>query len=70
MQSLLVAVFVEVPSALALLWVARRAVIRLFFTQQADSDLPITPIYKMPLTRETLNEVPVREVPLAPEADH
>jgi hypothetical protein len=70
MQSLLVAVFVEVPSALALLWVARLAVIRLFFTQQADSDLPITPIYRMPLTRETLNEVPVREVPLAPEADH
>jgi hypothetical protein len=70
MQSLVVAVFVEVPSALALLWVARRAVIRLFLTHYADSDLPITPIYKVPLTRETLNEVPVREVPLAPEADH
>jgi hypothetical protein len=70
MQSLVVAVFVEVPSALALLWVARRAVIRLFLTHHVDGDLPITPIYKVPLTRETLNEVPVSEVPLAPEADY
>jgi len=69
MQSLLVAVFVEVPSAIALLWVARRAVIRLFLTHAADSDLPITPIYKVPLTRETVDEVPAREIPLAPEAD-
>jgi hypothetical protein len=68
-QSLLVAVFVEVPSAIALLWVARRAVIRLFLTHAAHSDLPITPIYKVPLTREMEEEVPAREIPLAPEAD-
>jgi hypothetical protein len=68
-QSLLLAMFLEVPSAVALLWVARRAVIRLFLSHSGD-DLSTTPIYKLGLTREVLNTTAVREIPLTPEADH
>jgi hypothetical protein len=68
-QSLVLALFLEVPSAIALLWVARRAVIRLFLTHSVD-DVSTLPIYKVVLTREVLNATPVREVPLTPEADH
>jgi hypothetical protein len=68
-QSLVLALFLEVPSAIALLWVARRAVIRLFLTHTVN-DLSTMPMYKVALTRETLNATPVHEVPLAPEADH
>ena len=68
-QSLVLALFLEVPSAIALLWVARRAVTRLFLTHTVN-DLSAMPMHKVALTRETLNATPVREVPLAPEADH
>jgi hypothetical protein len=68
-QSLVLALFLEVPSAIALLWVARRAVIRLFLTHSANDVSPM-PIYKVALTRDVLNSTSVREVPLAPEADH
>jgi hypothetical protein len=68
-QSLVLALFLEVPSAIALLWVARRAVTRLFLTHTVN-DLSTMPMHKVALTRETLNATPVREVPLAPEADH
>lgn len=66
-QSLVLALFLEVPSAIALLWVARRAVIRLSLTYRVE-DLVTMPMHKVALTREMLNEA-VREVPLAPEAD-
>ncbi len=68
-QSLLLALLLEVPSAIALLWVARRAVIRLFLTHSADG-LSATPMHKVVLTHEVLGTTPVHEVPLAPEADH
>jgi hypothetical protein len=68
-QSLVLALFLEVPSAIALLWVARRAVIRLFLAHGVDH-LSSLPMYKVALTREVLRATPVREVPLAPEADH
>ena len=67
-QSLVLALFLEVPSAIALLWVARRAVIRLLLTHGAN-DFSATPMYKVAITREVLDTTPVREVPLAPEAD-
>jgi hypothetical protein len=68
-QSLVLALFLEVPSAIALLWVARRAVIRLSLTHGVG-DFSTMPMYKVVLTREVLDTIPVREVPLAPEADH
>jgi hypothetical protein len=49
--SLIVAIVVEVPSALALLWVARRAAHALLTTQ---------------FTRGHLAELPLREIPLTP----
>jgi hypothetical protein len=68
-QSLVLALFLEVPSAIALLWVARRAVIRLFLTHRVE-DLLTMPMYKVALTREVLKETAVRDVPLAPESDY
>lgn len=66
-QSLLLALLLEVPSAIALLWVAHRAVIRLFRAHSVG-DLSVTPIYKASLTREGSNTT-ARQVPLAPEGD-
>jgi hypothetical protein len=66
-QSLVLALFLEVPSAIALLWVARRAVIRLFLTHSVG-DLSTMPMYKVVLTREVLNSTPVRDV--SPESEH
>ena len=43
--------------------------IRLLNTHSVD-DLSTMPMHKVALTREVLNTTPVREVPLAPEADH
>jgi hypothetical protein len=53
-ESLTLALVVEVPSALALLWVARRAAHVLLTTQ---------------LTRGHLSDVPLREIPLTPSPD-
>jgi hypothetical protein len=69
-QSLLLAIVVEVPSALALLWVARLAVIRLFLTHNADSELATMPMHKVPLTRTNVTESALRDAPLTPEGDH
>ncbi|MHB8379804.1 MAG: hypothetical protein ACYDB2_07805 [Acidimicrobiales bacterium] len=52
--SLILAIIVEVPSALALLWVARRASHVLLTTQ---------------FTRHHLAEFPLREIPLTPSPD-
>jgi len=52
--SLTLAIVVEVPSALALLWVARRAAHALLTTQ---------------FTRDHLAELPLREIPLTPTHD-
>ncbi|HVA52632.1 MAG TPA: hypothetical protein VNF05_03875 [Acidimicrobiales bacterium] len=52
--SLLLAVIVEVPSAVALLWVARRAAHALLTTQ---------------FTRGHLAELPLRNIPLTPTGD-
>lgn len=49
LQSLLVAIIVEVPSALALLWVARRATRRLFLTHYSAQHLESMPVSKVPL---------------------
>lgn len=51
LQSLLVAIIVEVPSALALLWVARRAARRMFVTHFSANDLDPMPMRKVPLAR-------------------
>ncbi|MGH3732197.1 MAG: hypothetical protein ACRDVC_02285 [Acidimicrobiales bacterium] len=48
-QSLVLAAFLEVPSAIALLWVARRAVIRFLLTHRAED--VTTPFHKLVLTR-------------------
>jgi hypothetical protein len=50
LQSLLVAIFAEVPSALALLWIARRAARRLIMTHFYDDQLRSLPVRKLPLT--------------------
>jgi hypothetical protein len=67
-QSLVLALFLEVPSAIALLWVARRAVNRLLLTHSVD-DVSTTPIYKVVFTREGSNSASVLDVPLTPESD-
>jgi hypothetical protein len=67
-QSLVLAFFLEVPSAVALLWVARRAVTRLLLTHSVG-DLSSLPIYKVALTGEASNTKSEREAGLAPEAD-
>ena len=54
LESLLVAIIVEVPSALALLWIARRAAHRLLTT---------------PFTTGNLGRLPMRKVPLTPQSD-
>lgn len=49
LQSVLLAVVAEVPSALVLLWVARRAARRLIETHLHDSALSTTPVWKIRL---------------------
>lgn len=64
LQSVVLAVCVEVPSALLLLWVARRAAYRLIATHAPSSSLASTPVRKVllvePLDTE-LTESPVDE---------
>ncbi len=48
--SVVVSLLVEVPSALALLWIARRATRRLFMTHFRDDELRSMPVRKVPLT--------------------
>jgi hypothetical protein len=48
-QSVLVAIFVEVPSALALLWLARRVTRRWLVTRYPTSNFETTPMRKIPL---------------------
>ncbi len=50
LESVLVSLFVEVPSALVLLWIARRAARRLFMTNFYDDELGSLPVRKVPLT--------------------
>jgi hypothetical protein len=52
--SLAVAIIIEVPSALALLWVARRSAHALLTTQ---------------FTRDHLAETPLRQIPLTPKSE-
>ena len=47
LQSVVLAVFVEVPSALVLLWVARRAALRLLATHAPDGELVSTAVRKV-----------------------
>ena len=49
-ESLILALVVEVPSALALLWVAQRAAHALLTTQFTRDHLATTPLHKIPLT--------------------
>lgn len=50
LESVLVAALVEVPSALALLWIARRAARRLFVAHFSDDELGSLPVRKVPLS--------------------
>lgn len=50
LESVLVAIIVEVPLALALLWIARRAARRLITTHFYDRDVGSMPVRKVPLT--------------------
>jgi hypothetical protein len=54
LESVLVSIFVEVPSALALLWIARRAARRLLVANFHD---------------DRLRQLPVRQIPLTPPTD-
>jgi hypothetical protein len=54
LESALVSIFVEVPSALALLWIARRAMRRLILTNFFD---------------DQVRQLPVRHIPLTPPGD-
>jgi hypothetical protein len=49
LQSVTLAVFVEVPSALVLLWVARRAALRLLATHVPDLAIESTGVRRVPL---------------------
>jgi hypothetical protein len=49
-ESVLVAIFVEVPSAIALLYLARRAAKRLFTSHYSASELGSMPVWKIPLS--------------------
>jgi hypothetical protein len=49
LQSVTLAVFVEVPSALVLLWVARRAAVRLLVTHVPEGAFESTVVRKVPL---------------------
>lgn len=62
LQSVVLAVCVEVPSAIVLLWVARRAVIRLFAVHVPSGSLAETPMRKLLLeSGDSLCEVPFPE---------
>jgi len=50
LESVLVSIFVELPSALALLWIARRAARRLIKTNFFDDERRQLPIRQIPLT--------------------
>jgi hypothetical protein len=54
-QSIVLAVCLEVPSALALLWVAYRAMVR-FLESHAGLDLRSTRLHRLPLTRSATPE--------------
>jgi hypothetical protein len=54
LESLLVSILVELPSALALLWIARRAARRLIMTNFFDDEL---------------RQLPIRQIPLRPPSD-
>jgi hypothetical protein len=49
-ESVLVSIVLEVPSALVLLWIARRAARRFFMTHFNDDELRSLPVRKVPLT--------------------
>lgn len=57
LQSVVLAVCVEVPSALLLLWVARRAAIRLIATHVPNSTLTSTPVRRVLLIETTVGEL-------------
>ena len=50
LESVLVSIFLEVPSALALLWIARRTARRLIMTNFFDDERRQLPIRQIPLT--------------------
>jgi hypothetical protein len=49
-QSVLVAIFIEVPSSLALLWMARRVTRRWLVTRYPSGNFDSTPVRKIPLS--------------------
>jgi hypothetical protein len=57
LQSVVLAVCVEVPSALLLLWVARRAALRLIATHVPNSTLASTPMRRVLLIETTVGEL-------------
>ncbi len=64
LQSVTLAVLVEVPSALLLLWVARRAAVQLVLTHAPNSPLASTPVRKVLLVEtgdDALAEAPSDE---------
>lgn len=50
LQSVIVAIVVEVPSSIVLLWIARRAARRLFHTHYSQSGLDSMPVLKVPIS--------------------